>query len=399
MDPIQRRIYETKGGTRWLSEVKQAGLHFYNQPVEEINGKYVTFKGHRMLNFASYSYLDLLKHTKIAAAAQEAVRRYGTGTHGVRILSGTLPLHEKLEKTIADFYGTESAAIFPSGYTANLATISALVGRGDIVICDKYDHASILDGCLLSQARLMRFHHNDMRSLESQLQRADHKVGRLVITDAVFSMDGDIINLPEVSQLCRQYGAYLMIDEAHSLGVLGETGRGIEEHFGLKNAIDIKMGTLSKAIPSMGGYIVGSQELASYLKHAARSFVFSAPLSPALTAAAQTSFEILQREPERVAKLQHNAALFLNGIRSLSFNTLNTQTPIVPIICGEDEVAYKMAKLCQEKDIYVLPVVSPAVPDGLARIRATVTAAHSDEDISHALDVFERAGKAVRLID
>ena len=397
MDPIEKRIYETKGGTRWVSEAKKAGLHFYNQPVEEINGKYVTFKGHRMLNFASYNYLDLLKHPKIEAAALEAMRRYGTGTHGVRILSGTLPLHENLEQTIADFYGTESAAVFPSGYAANLATISALVGRGDIVICDKYDHASILDGCLLSQARLMRFHHNDMKSLESQLKRADTRVGRLVITDAVFSMDGDIINLPKVRQLCRKYGAYLMIDEAHSLGALGATGHGIEEHFGLNNAIDIKMGTLSKAIPSMGGYVAGSQELTSYLKHAARSFVFSAPLSPVLTAAAQASFEILQAEPERVTKLQHNASVLRNSTKSL-FNTLNTQTPVVPIICGEDETAYRMVKLCQEENIYVLPVVSPAVPEGLARLRVTVTAAHSEEDISHLMTVLEQAGKAVGLI-
>jgi len=398
LDSIQKRIYETKGGTRWVKEAKQAGLHYYNQPIEEIDGKYVTFKGRRMLNFASYSYLNLLKHPKIEAAAQEAIRRYGTGTHGVRILSGTLPIHEQLEQTIADFYGTEASAIFPSGYAANLAAIPALVGRGDIVICDRYDHASIVDGCMLSQARLMRFRHNDMTSLESQLQRADINVGRLVITDAVFSMDGDIINLPEVSQLCRKYGAYLMVDEAHSLGVLGATGHGIEEHFGLKDAIGIKMGTLSKTIPSMGGYIAGSRDLASYLKHAARSFVFSAPLSPALTAAAQMSFEIIQEEPERVKKLQHNSAILLKGIKSLSFNTLNTQTPIVPIICGEDETAYRMARLCHESGVYVLPVVSPAVPNGLARLRVTVTSAHSEDDIVYALEVFEHAGRSIGLI-
>jgi len=277
--------------------------------------------------------------------------------------------------------------------------VAALVGRHDAVICDKFNHASIVDGCLLSQARFLRFRHNDMAGLERRLQQADPDAGRLVVVDAVFSMDGDVINLPEVSRLCREYGALLMVDEAHSLGVLGETGHGIEEHFGLEDAIDLHMGTLSKTIPSVGGYIAGSQELIAYLKHTARGFFFSAALPPAQVAAANASFEVIEEEPGRVKTLQRNVELFLRGLGARGFDTLDSETPIVPIICGEDERAFQMTKLCQEEDIFVLPVVSPAVPVGLARLRANVTAAHSEEDIAYALDVFERAGKEVGVLE
>ena len=395
MNPIQRRIEEMN---QRVAEGRQAGLYFYLQPLQELNGAWVKVSGRRMLNFASYSYLGLLGHPKIEAAAQQALARYGTGTHGVRILAGSLPLHETLEQTVACFKRTETAIVYSSGYVTNLTTVAALVGRHDVVICDKFNHASIVDGCLLSQARFVRFRHNDMADLERRLQEADPDAGRLVVVDAVFSMDGDVINLPEVSRLCREYGVLLMVDEAHSVGVLGETGHGIEEHFGLDGVVDVKMGTLSKAIPSVGGYVAGSQELITYLKHAARAFVFSAALPPAQTAAAMASFEVIEEEPERVTRLQHNVEFFLDGLKTRGFNTLNSETPIVPIVCGEDERAYWMTRLCQEEGIFVLPVVSPAVPVGLARLRANVTAVHSEEDIAHALDVFERAGKAVGII-
>ncbi len=394
-DPIKKRIEEMN---RRVAEVQRAGLYFYLQPLEEFDGAWVVTNGRRMLNFASYSYLSLLGHPKIEAAAHKAVARYGTGTHGVRILAGSLPLHEELEQTIARFKNAEAAIAYSSGYVTNLATISSLVGRGDVVICDKFDHASIVDGCLLSGARFVRFPHNDMAGLEQRLRQADAQAGKLVVVDAVFSMDGDIINLPEVSRLCRQYGAMLMVDEAHSLGVLGETGHGIEEHFGLEQVIDVKMGTLSKTIPSVGGYVAGSRELITYLKHTARAFVFSAALPPAQAAAACASFQVMEEEPERVRKLHHNVKLFLDGLKALGFNTLNSETPIVPIICGEDERAYRMARLCQEENIFVLPVVSPAVPVGLARLRATVTTAHTEADIAYALEVFEKAGREVEVI-
>ena len=396
MDPIQQRIDEMN---RRVADIQQAGLYFYLQPLEELDGAWVATDGRRMLNFASYSYLGLLGHPKIDAAAHEAIARYGSGTHGVRLLAGTLPLHDELEETIARFKGTEAAIVYSSGYVTNLSTVAALVGRNDVVICDKFNHASIVDGCLLSQAKFLRFRHNDMAGLEQRLQQTAPEAGKLVIVDAVFSMDGDVINLPEVSRLCREYGALLMVDEAHSLGVLGETGHGIEEHFGLGSVVDVKMGTLSKTIPSVGGYVAGSQELVTYLKHVARGFFFSAALPPAQSAAAKASFEVMEEELERVKLLQRNVELFLRGLKERGFNTLNSETPIVPIICGEDEKAYQMAKLCQEQDIFVLPVVSPAVPVGLARLRANVTAAHSEEDIAHALDIFERTGRTVGVIE
>jgi len=253
MNSIYRRIEEMN---QRVADLRRNGLYFYLQPISELDGVWVTVNGRRMLLFAGYSYLGLLGHPKITAAAQEALARYGTGTHGVRILAGTLPLHDELEQTIARFKKAEAAIVYSSGYVTNLATVSALVmGRNDVVICDKYNHASIVDGCLLSRAKFARFRHNDMADLERCLQQAGTDAGKLVVVDAVFSMDGDIINLPEVSRLCREYEALLMVDEAHSVGVLGETGHGIEEHFGLEDAIDLYMGTLSKPIPSVGGYV------------------------------------------------------------------------------------------------------------------------------------------------
>jgi glycine C-acetyltransferase len=384
MNPIQQRVEEMN---RRVAGLEEEGLYFYMQPISELDGAWVTVNGRRMLLFAGYGYLGLLGHPKINAAAQAALARYGTGTHGVRILAGTLPLHNELEETIARFKKAEAAIVY-----------ALVMSRNDVVICDKYNHASIVDGCLLSRAKFARFRHNDMADLERRLQQADPDGGKLVVVDAVFSMDGDIINLPEVSRLCREYDALLMVDEAHSVGVLGETGHGIEEHFGLENAIDLYMGTLSKPIPSVGGYVAGKQDIINYLKHVARAFVFSASLPPAQVAAAKASFEVIEEEPWRVKKLQRNIELFLGGLKARGFDTLNSETPIVPIICGEDERAFQMTKLCQAENIFVLPVVSPAVPAGLARLRANVTADHSEEDIAYALDVFERAGKAVGVI-
>jgi len=395
MDAIQKRIAEMNQRVKGL---KTGGVYFYLQPLDGLDGAWVSSSGRRMLNFASYSYLGLLGHPRIEKAAQEAISRYGTGTHGVRILAGSLPLHVELEQTIARFKKAEAAIVYSSGYVANLTTVSTLVGRDDVVICDKCNHASIVDGCLLSGAKFLRFRHNDMADFERRLQQVAPQCGKLVVVDAVFSMDGDVIDLPEVSRLCRKYDALLMVDEAHSLGVLGQTGHGIEEHFGITDAIDIQMGTLSKTIPSVGGYVAGSHELITYLKHAARAFVFSAALPPPQVAAAQASFEVIAAEPERVEALRQNIVLFLSGLRARGFDTLNSETPIVPIICGTDEQAYQMAGLCQAEGIFVLPVVSPAVPVGLARLRANVTAAHTAADIAYALDIFERAGKQSGII-
>jgi 8-amino-7-oxononanoate synthase len=273
-----------------------------------------------MLMLGGYSYLGLNAHPAINEAARLAIDTYGTGTHGVRLLSGTLQLHRQLEAKVAAFKNTEAAAAFSSGYFANVSTIASLVGKNDTVICDKLDHASIIDGCLLSGAKFLRFRHNDMGHLEACLKKKANSGRKFVIVDAVFSMDGDIINLPEVSRLCQQYGTALMVDEAHSIGVLGSTGHGIEEHFGLPlDSVDIKMGTFSKAIPSVGGYIAGSKKLCDYLCHQARGFIYSGALPPPSAAAALVSLEIIEQEPSRVKKLHANTKFFSELLRDRVF--------------------------------------------------------------------------------
>jgi 8-amino-7-oxononanoate synthase len=395
-NPIAWRIEQMNERVR---SAKEQDLYLYMQPAEAIESVYITINGRRMLQFASYAYLNLLGHPKIQAAARAALEEFGSGTHGVRVLAGTTRIHVELEETIARFKGTEEALALPSGYVTNLGTISALLGRGDVVISDKLNHASIVDGCLLSRSKFVRFEHNNMEALEKVLAETPKKAGKLVVTDAVFSMDGDIVDLPEMIRLCNKYEAMLMVDEAHSLGVLGETGHGVREYFDLDvNDIDIHMGTLSKTIPSIGGYIAGRSELITYLRHTVRAFVFSAALPPASAAAAKASFEVIEEEPERVKALQANVDYFIKGLQERGFNTLKSETPIVPIIAGDDERAWMMAKLSQEQDIFVLPVVSPAVPAGTSRLRANVTAGHTLEEIERAMDVFEEAGKAVGVL-
>jgi len=386
----------------WLTRVngiKADDLYFFNQPVDELDGNArAIVSGREMLMFASYSYLGLLGHPRINAAAKAAIDQYGTGTHGVRPLAGTLRLHEELEEAIARFKNAEAAITFSSGYTTNLTAISTLLSRHDTVICDKLNHASIVDGCALSGAKFMRFKHNNMQDLERTLKQAGTQGSRLVVVDAVFSMDGDVINLPAVAELCQKHNAWLMVDEAHSIGVLGRTGRGIEEHFGLGDVVDIKMGTLSKTIPSVGGYLAGRKELINMFKHAARAFIFSAALPPAQVAAAKAAFEVICDEPERVEALNRNTRYFMGGLKQVGFDTMKTETAIVPVLCGADERAYLMVQKCQSQDVFVLPVVSPAVPEGSARLRSTVTAGHTLQDIDQALDVFERAGKQAGII-
>ena len=390
VNPIAEKISKLSARIQWGREM---GYYFYLQPVKNLGGERVLVEGRgEMLMFSSFDYLGLFGHPKINAAAQTAIAELGTCTYGSRLLAGTLRLHNELEEEIAAFKGAEAAIVFSSGYVTNLATISTLVSRGDVVICDKLNHASIVDGCILSRAKFVRFKHNDMADLEKCLSEAGPDVGKLVVVEAVFSMDGDIINLPEVHRLCRKYGALLMVDEAHSMGVLGKTGHGIEEHFGMKNAVDIHMGTLGKAIPSVGGYIAAHHDTIMYLKHVARAFVFSVALAPAAAAAAKAAFEVMKEEPERLAVLQRNIKHFLTGLKARGFDTMQSETAIVPIVCGKDEKTLMMTKFAQGKGLFIMPILSPAVPPGTSRIRATVTAAHRDEDITRALDILEAAG-------
>ena len=395
-DSIAQRIRAIRERVETL---KRVGEYFYNLPVSELRGgARVLVNGREMGMFASYSYLGLLGHPRINAAARKAVDDFGTGTHGVRTLAGTLTLHQELEETIAEFKETEEAVTFSSGYATNLSVISTLVGRHDYVFSDKLNHASIVDGCLLSGAKFVRFRHNEIDDLEARLKAAPASAAKLVVADAVFSMDGDIIDLPHVAEVCRRHQAWLMIDEAHSVGVLGVTGRGIEEHFGTPGVIDIKMGTLSKTIPSVGGYVAGSADLIRYLRHTARAYIFSAALPPAQAAAAREAFQVILDEPWRVEALKANAAQFLSGLKARGMNTLQSETAIVPVLCGTDDAAFRMTREAQLEDVFALPVVSPAVPEGLARLRATVTAAHTTDEIERAMDVFARAAKKARVL-
>ncbi len=395
-DLVTRRI---KAILDRVSLAKDNDLYFYNQPIAEIlPGMKVRVNGREMGMYASYSYLGLVNHPRINEAAKKAVDKFGTGTHGVRSLAGTLTIHTELEETISNFKHAEAAITYSSGYATNLSVVSTLMGRGDYVFSDKLNHASIVDGCLMSGAEFRRFRHNDMAHLEGLLKNAPADVAKLVIADSVFSMDGDIIDLPKVLELTKKYKAWLMIDEAHSVGVLGKTGTGIEEHFGLGDVIDIKMGTLSKTIPSVGGYVAGKKDIITYLRHASRAYIFSAALPPAQAAAANESFKVILDEPERIEKLNLNTKQFISGLKSMGFDTMLTETAIVPVLCGDDETAFKLTSAAQHNDVFVLPVVSPAVPEGLARLRATVTAGHEPSEIERAMDVIGEAGKKLGII-
>jgi len=395
-DAVTRRI---KAMTDRIAMLKANDLYFYNQPVEEMLGdSKVRVNGRVMGMYASYSYLGLVGHPRINAAAKAAVDKFGTGTNGVRTLAGTLTIHNELEETIANFKHAEAAITYTSGYATNLTVVSTLMGRGDYVFSDKLNHASIVDGCLMSGAEFRRFRHNEMDHLEGLLKNAPSDVAKLVIADSVFSMDGDIIDLPKMVALCKQYNAWLMIDEAHSVGVLGEKGTGIEEYYNLYGAIDIKMGTLSKTIPSVGGYVAASKDIITYLRHSSRAYIFSAALPPAQAAAANEAFKVILDEPERIVKLNLNTKQFIGGLKSMGFDTMLTETAIVPVLCGDDQTAFEMTREAQHQDVFVLPVVSPAVPEGLARLRATVTAAHDPSEIERAMDIIGEAGKKLGII-
>lgn len=378
-------------------DIKNANLYFYLRSIESIEEPYVIVNGRKMLMLASYSYLSLIGHPLINQYAIDAIKKYGTGTHGVRILAGTEKIHEELEETIASFKNREACVVFSSGYVTNLTSISTLFGRGDVVICDKLDHASIVDGCLLSGAAFLRFNHNDLKDLERKLQNTSNNRTRVVIVDAVYSMDGDISPIPEILDLVRKYNALLMVDEAHSLGVLGKNGKGVEEYFGLNNDIDILMGTLSKTIPSVGGYIAGSKILVNYLKHNARAFVFSAALPPAACGAAIASFKVIEEEKWRIEKLSKNINHFLDELKKAGFNTLNSQTAIVPLIIGEEEKTLKVTRFMQDRDIFVLPVLHPAVPINTSRLRMNVTASMDKEHIDFVVDALKEADKLFKI--
>jgi 8-amino-7-oxononanoate synthase len=336
-------------------------------------------------------------HPKVRQAAIEATQRYGTSCTGSRFLNGTLEMHLELERRLAQFVRTEAALVFSTGYQTNAGTISALVGRGDFVITDKDDHASIVDGCRLALGEVRRFNHSDMAHLERVLGGLPEDAGKLVVVDGVFSMGGDIAPLPEIVLLCQKYGARLMVDDAHAVGVLGG-GRGTAAHFGLSDQVDLTMGTFSKSFASLGGFIAGAEDVVHYIQHHARSMIFSASIPPANAAAALAALDIMEQEPERIARVNQIGERMRAGYRQLGFNVGNSATPVVPIIIGDNERTFMAWKALYEAGVYTNPVISPAVPPELSLLRTSYMATHTDQQLDRVLATFAEVGRALGLI-
>jgi 8-amino-7-oxononanoate synthase len=378
-------------------EAIDAGLYPYFIPLDDTEGTEVTVNGRKVIMIGSNNYLGLTTHPKVRAAAIEGIERYGTSCTGSRFLNGTLRLHQELEQRLANYVGKEAALVFSTGMQVNLGVISAIVGQGDYVIVDKDNHASIVDGCRLSLGTMKRFRHGDLNHLERILKKLPPDAGKLVVVDGVFSMGGDIVDLPELVPLCQRYGARIYVDDAHSLGVLGN-GRGTAAHFGLTDEVDLIMGTFSKSFASIGGFIAGDEKILHYIQHQARSLIFSASLPAPNVMTVMAALDIMESEQQHVEQLWDNGNKMLEGLRGLGFNTGNTQTPIIPVIIGENEPTFLTWRLLFERGLYTNPVVSPGVPQGQSLLRTSYMATHTEEQLDCALDIMADVGKQLGLI-
>jgi len=384
--------------TESLNRLKAKGLYRVLRTIESAQGAKVLIEGKELLLLCSNDYLGLANHPKVREAAKTAIDSYGFGSGASRLVSGSMNPHSMLEERLAEFKGTEAALLFNSGYAANTGIIPALAGREDMIFSDRLNHASIVDGCRLSMAEVRRYRHADAGHLEELLKARDSG-GKLVITDAVFSMDGDMAPLPEMAALAKKYNSMLMIDDAHGMGVLGAGGRGTAEEMGLDPGdIDIHMGTLGKALGGFGAYVAGSRELIDYLINSARPFIYSTALPPSTAAAALAALDIVTGEPKRRERLKENADFMKNGLAGLGFDTGDTKTPIIPLMAGSAERACSMMEALLEEGIFAQAIRPPTVPEGRARIRVTVTSEHSMDDLEMALGAFEVAGKKAGLL-
>jgi 8-amino-7-oxononanoate synthase len=390
-------IFEKCNKFTKAKELMSAGIYPFFRVIESAQDPEVIFNGRRMIMVGSNNYLGLTNHPAVKDAAIEAIKKYGSGCAGSRFLNGTLDIHVKLEEKLARFIRKESALVFSTGFQVNLGVISALVGKDDVIIIDKLDHASIIDGCRLSYGEVKKFRHNDMADLERVLQQNAERC-KLIIVDGVFSMEGDIVNLPKVVELAKAYGARVMVDDAHGIGVLGKTGRGTAEHFGLEDEVDLIMGTYSKSLASIGGFITGSEKVVHYIKHFARALIFSASPPPASVAAVSAAIDIIDNEPERIERLWKNTRKMLMGLKDLGFQVGPSETPIIPVFVGDNETAFKMGMMLQEEGVFANVAVSPAVPEGKALIRTSYMATHTEEQLDRVLSAFEKTGRALGLI-
>lgn len=390
-------IFGKCGQFKRADQLRDAGLYPYFHALSSAQGPEVLHKGRRMVMLSSNNYLGLSTHPAVQRAAGMAINRYGAGCSGSRLLNGTLDLHVQLEEKLADFLGKEAALVWPTGFQANLGIVSALAGRDDLVVLDKMDHASIYDAGRLSFARVRKLLHNDLSDLERILSNHQGRPA-LVIVDGVYSMEGDLADLPGLVHMCRKYDAALVVDDAHGVGVLGDGGRGTANHFGLDSGVDILAGTFSKSLASVGGYAAGDAHVIEYLKHHARSLIFSASLPPASAAAALAALELVSTQPHHLERLWTNTRYFQEGLDALGFDTGSSQSPIIPIRIGDDALTLSTWKQLFEAGVFTSPILSPAVPSGMAMLRTSCMATHSRYHLDLALDAFERIGQETGLI-
>ena len=382
-----------------LHELHEKGLYRSLRILEGQQLPQARFDGRMVVNLSSNNYLGLNTHPALVRAAMEATERFGVGSGAVRSIAGTMKLHIELEKRIAQFKNVEACVVFQSGFTANAGTVAAILGKGDLIISDELNHASIIDGCRLSRADIRVFPHKDTDALEKILTETQALPGKkLVITDGVFSMDGDIAPLPKIVELAGRYGAIMMVDDAHASGVLGRSGRGTIDHFDLHGKVDIQVGTLSKAIGAMGGYVCGSQKLIEFLYHRARPFLFSTSHPPAVAATCLAAFDILEKEPHWIERLWKNARFFKEGLDKMGFNTGFSETPINPVMVGKGELAMNFADELFKEGVFAQGIGYPTVPESKSRIRTIVTATHSREQLQYALDVMQRVARRLGIL-
>lgn len=379
-------------------EYQEKGLYPYFRPIETGSDTEVYINGKRMIMLGSNSYMGLTFNEKTINAAVENVKKHGTGCAGSRFLNGTLTLHEELEKKLADFMKKERALLFSTGMLTNIGVLSTIIGKNDIVYIDKADHASIIDGVRLSFGKVVKFKHNDMDDLKRLLENSDPNAGKLIVVDGVFSMEGDLADLPNIVELAKKYGARIMVDEAHAVGVLGENGRGTAEYFGLEDEVDIQMATFSKSFATIGGFAVSNAKVIEYIKHHSRALIFTASLPPAVLGAASAALEIIKNEPERRKRLFEISEKMRNELRAMGYDVGPTVTPIVPIIIGDMDKCFMLWREVTDNGLFVNPVIPPAVPPGKSLIRTSYIATHTDEQLDFALDVFKKAGKKLGII-
>jgi 8-amino-7-oxononanoate synthase len=391
-------IFEKCYKFRDADVVKEAGLYLYFRTISSAQDPVVTIEGKPVLMLGSNNYLGLTNHPEVKRAAQDAIAKYGTGCAGSRFLNGTLDIHIQLEEKLAAFMNKPAAVTFSTGFQVNLGVISCLVERGDVVYLDKLDHACIIDGARLGFGSVVKFNHNDIEDLGRRLKVHDARKAALVVVDGVFSMEGDVIDLPALVKVARAHSCRVMVDDAHGIGVFGANGRGIAEHFGLEDEVDLIMGTFSKSLASVGGFVAGDERVIKWIKHRARSLMFSAAPPPASVAAVLKAVEIIEREPERRERLWENTRFMAEGLRTLGFDTGDSASPVIPVLAGEDTLAFVMAKRLQEEGVFVNPIVSPAVPPGRAMLRTSYMATHTREHLERALEAFAKVGREVGVI-